>query len=48
MTGDELFCVESAARAGVVFENASSTEALVILRYFGPDVNPNAPEVGAH
>jgi hypothetical protein len=47
VTEDELFCTESAARAGVVFENASSTEALVILRYFGPEVNPNAPEVGA-
>jgi hypothetical protein len=47
LTEDELFCTESAARAGVVFENVSSTEALVILRYFGPDINPDAPEVGA-
>jgi hypothetical protein len=48
LTEDELFCVESAARAGVVFENASSTETLVILRYFGPDTNPNAPVLGLH
>jgi hypothetical protein len=47
LTEDEFFCTESAARAGVVFENAGSTEALVILRYFGPDINPKAPEVGA-
>ena len=48
LTEDELFCVESAARAGVVFENDSSAETLVILRYFGPDTNPNAPELGLH
>ncbi|MBV8278004.1 MAG: hypothetical protein JO170_22450 [Verrucomicrobia bacterium] len=47
LTEDELFCTESAARAGVVFENVSTREALVVLRYFGPDINPDAPEVGA-
>jgi hypothetical protein len=31
----------------VVFENTGS-EALVTLRYFGPDANPTAPNVGDH
>ncbi|MGA9575986.1 MAG: hypothetical protein WBV90_00060 [Terrimicrobiaceae bacterium] len=48
MTDDEVFCTESAARAGVVFENTSEVEDLVVLRYFGPDANPDAPELGAH
>ncbi len=48
LTEDEVFCTESAAREGVVFENTSATEPLVTLRYFGPDVNPDAPEVGAY
>ncbi len=48
MTQDEVFCTETAAKAGVVFENTSPTEPLVVLRYFGPDVNPDAPEVGAY
>ena len=48
MTDDEVFCTESAARAGVVFENTSEVESLVVLRYFGPDANPDAPELGAH
>ena len=48
LTEDEVFCVESAAKAGVVFENTSETEDLVVLRYFGPEANPEAPEVGAH
>jgi hypothetical protein len=38
MTEDEVFVVESAARAGVTFENTSACEPLVVLRYFGPDV----------
>ena len=46
LTEDEVFCTESAARAGVTFENTSATEPLVTLRYFGPDVNPDAPAVG--
>jgi hypothetical protein len=46
LTMDEVFVVESAARAGVAYENTSATEPLVILRYFGPEVNPNAPSVG--
>ncbi len=48
MTQDEVFCTEAAAKAGVVFENTSPTEPLVVLRYFGPDVNPEAPQVGAY
>jgi hypothetical protein len=48
LTEDEVFCTESAAKAGVVFENTSDVEELVILRYFGPEVNPDAPEIGAH
>jgi hypothetical protein len=46
LTEDEVFCTADAARAGVVYENTSATEPLVMLRYFGPDVNPDAPEVG--
>jgi hypothetical protein len=48
LTEDEVFCTEPAARAGVTFENTSAVEELVVLRYFGPEVNPNAPEVGAY
>ncbi|MDC0325601.1 hypothetical protein OAM01_02475 [bacterium] len=48
LTEDEYFCTESGAQNGVVFENTSSTEPLVCLRYFGPDVNPDAPEMGAY
>jgi len=43
LTEDEVFCTESAAKAGVTFENTSATEPLVCLRYFGPEVNPEAP-----
>jgi hypothetical protein len=31
----------------VTYENRSETERLVVLRYFGPEVNPDAPELGA-
>lgn len=48
LSQDEFFCTESAARAGVVYENTSATEPLVLLRYFGPEVNPEAPAIGAH
>ena len=41
-----MFITENAAKAGLTFENTSSTEDLVILRYFGPEVNPAAPAVG--
>ncbi len=48
LTEDEYFCTEDGAKAGVTFENTSETEPLVCLRYFGPDVNPDAPELGAY
>ncbi|MBL9169338.1 MAG: hypothetical protein JNN07_16480 [Verrucomicrobiales bacterium] len=48
LTEDEVFCTEEAAKAGVTFENTSDVEPLVVLRYFGPDVNPDAPKVGAY
>lgn len=46
LTMDEVFITAKAAQAGLVFENTSHTEDLVILRYFGPEVNPQAPAVG--
>jgi hypothetical protein len=48
LTEDEVFCTEAAAQAGVVFRNTSEVEPLVVLRYFGPNVNPEAPELGAY
>src|SRR6476469_8895922 len=45
---DEVFCTEPAAAAGVVFENTSHVENLVVLRYFGPGANSDAPEIGAY
>jgi hypothetical protein len=45
VTEDEVFVSHEAARQGVVFENTGS-EPLVTLRYFGPDTNPQAPNVG--
>jgi hypothetical protein len=48
LTEDEVFCSEAAARTGVTFVNRSAVEPLVVLRYFGPEVNPDAPEMGAH
>ena len=48
LTNDEYFCTAGGARRGVVFTNTSTTEPLVCLRYFGPEVHPNAPSVGAH
>jgi len=48
MTRDEVFVTAECARGGVEFENTSSEEPLVTLRYFGPDTNPDAPNVGDH
>lgn len=45
LTEDEVFVSHDAARQGVVYENTGS-EPLVTLRYFGPDANPDAPNVG--
>jgi len=47
MTEDEVFVTAKAAKEGVVVENTGS-EPLVSLRYFGPDAQPNAPNVGDH
>jgi hypothetical protein len=47
MTEDEVFVTAKAAGAGVTIENTGS-EPLVGLRYFGPDAQAGAPEVGAH
>jgi len=46
LTEDEVFISAKAAKQGVVIENLGKECPLVLLRYFGPDVNPNAPEVG--
>ncbi len=43
LTEDEVFVTEAAAKTGVTYENTSGTEPLVVLRYFGPEVNPDAP-----
>ena len=48
LTEDEYFCTEDGAKKGVTFRNTSSTEPLVCLRYFGPEVNPDAPAMGAY
>jgi len=48
LTEDEYFCAAAGAQQGVTFENTSETEPLVTLRYFGPDVNPDAPALGAY
>ena len=45
LTEDEVFVTEAAAKAGVTYENTSATEDLVVLRYFGPDANPDAPAI---
>jgi hypothetical protein len=48
LTEDEYFCTADGANAGITFQNTSETEPLVCLRYFGPEVNPNAPAMGAY
>ncbi len=48
LTHDEVFVTHSAARAGVYYENTTQREPLVTLRYFGPAVNPDAPQIGDH
>jgi hypothetical protein len=48
LTEDEYFVTEEGARAGISYENSSENEPLVTLRYFGPAVNPDAPEIGAY
>jgi len=46
-TEDEVFITHQAAIAGVEVRNTGS-EPLVALRYFGPDVHDDLPEVGDH
>jgi len=48
LTEDEYFVSEDGAKHGVTYANTSETEPLVILRYFGPEVNPDAPVMGAY
>ena len=48
LTEDEYFVTEEGARAGISYENTSENEPLVTLRYFGPAVHPDAPEIGAY
>lgn len=48
LTEDEYFVTADGAGNGVTYENLSETEPLVVLRYFGPEVNPDAPEIGAY
>ena len=43
VTEQVLLVTEKAARSGVTYENTSGTEPLVVLRYFGPETNPDAP-----
>jgi hypothetical protein len=45
LTNDEIFCSAPAALNGVEFTNTSDKEPLVMLRYFGPEVHPDAPEI---
>jgi hypothetical protein len=47
LTEDEYFVSHSAATGGIAFEN-TGLEPLVTLRYFGPNTNPHAPNVGDH
>ncbi len=46
-TEDEVFITHRAANQGVEIENTGS-EPLVGLRYFGPDVFDDVPQVGSH
>jgi hypothetical protein len=45
LTEDEVFVGFEAARNGVIFDN-TGPEPLVTLRYFGPETNPLAPNIG--
>lgn len=46
LTEDEVFISAKAAKEGVEIENLGKESPLVLLRYFGPEVNPDAPAVG--
>ena len=47
MTEDEVFVTARRAAEGVEFQNTGESP-LVGLRYFGPDAQPDAPEIGAY
>lgn len=47
LTWDEYFITDQAARNGYTVENTGH-EPLVILRYFGPGMSWDMPEVGAY
>ena len=47
LSRDEYFCSEEGARRGVTYVNESMSEPLVVLRYFGPEVCPDAPTIQA-
>jgi hypothetical protein len=44
---DEVFITAEAAQAGVEIQNTGG-EPLVGLRYFGPGVHANMPQIGDH
>lgn len=46
MTEDEVFVTAKRAQEGYEVENLGKDCPLVLLRYFGPEVNPGAPKVG--
>jgi hypothetical protein len=48
MTDDEVFVSYEAATGGVTLTNPSRTDPLVTLRYFGPDVHSDMPNIGDH
>jgi hypothetical protein len=48
MTEDEFFITDKRAKEGYTVENLAKECPLVLLRYFGPAVNPQAPEIGDH
>jgi hypothetical protein len=47
LTSDEYFVTDETARGGYTIKNTGD-EPLVILRYFGPGVNSDMPNVGDH
>jgi hypothetical protein len=44
---DEIYVTADAAQKGFVIENTGS-DPLVALRYFGPDVHEETPNIGDH
>jgi hypothetical protein len=40
LTNDEFFVSEEAAKRGVIIQNLSQTDPIVMLKHFGPD-NPD-------